>query len=191
MNKVGDIVKIVKCMGNNSFFPGYSGNISVYEDPLLLISSSGTDLKNITTSDFVFLECRLDSFQLKQRGGGLVPSSETPLHIKTYEKTGPGCILHSHPDYSVVLSEKIDEIEFRSEGALELIGNKIEVLPEFDAGSLELAEKVSDYLKKNEVALVRNHGLFVKTDSLERAVSLTETVERDARQYYLELVIDG
>ncbi|WGI17784.1 class II aldolase/adducin family protein [Methanonatronarchaeum sp. AMET-Sl] len=191
MNIVSQIIDKTSNLESGCFFPGYSGNISNCSEGYLLITSSGSNISKLSKKDFVFFRCSEQSFQLKRRGGGQEPSSESPLHIKTYQKTGPGFIVHSHPEYSVVISQKRDSLKLRSEGARDLIGKEIEIIPEITAGSIDLAEEVSNYLKNNEVALVRNHGLFVKSINIERACKLTELVERNAKQIYLESVIDS
>ncbi|UOY10199.1 class II aldolase/adducin family protein [Methanonatronarchaeum sp. AMET6-2] len=191
MKVLSKLIETPRRMDQSTFFPGLSGNISYFDGYLLLVTISGADMSNLSESDFVFLNCTENHFQLKQRGGGPDPSSESLLHINSYLKTGPGVILHSHPTYSVILSKKEVSLEMESEGARELVGERINVLSRAEAGSEKLAEKVSNRLKESGVALVENHGLFVKADSFKRARAITEEVERACKKNIVNSIIDG
>ncbi len=185
MPNLRKIKNIGKDLTKKELCSGGSGNISIRDNDLVYITKSGIDLDKITEDNIVFLPLDLEEFQKKRRGEELTPSIETELHIKTYKKTNAESIIHTHPLFTNVITKKLNEIEFGKEKS-KIIGNKkINVLENKPPGSTDLADSVSNELKDKKATIVREHGLFVRAKTLDRANKTTKLIEKECKLVYL------
>lgn len=174
------LVEITASFARRGWFPATSGNLSVRvsapDEPLLLVvSASGRDKEAMTAADFVLVD---GSFQPVQPGvqpavsqAELRPSSETVVHVRIYEATGCGCVLHVHTVWNNLIAER-----FSSQG--EVVLRDLEMLKGLDiweeAAEIRvpivenlfklpvLAEAVAERMTDSRVPgiLIRRHGLY-------------------------------
>ncbi len=76
-----------------------SGNISVRDGDLFLITGTGTNLGRLKRSDLVTVDLR-DSTPIPADA-----SRETPVHRAVYNATDARAIVHAHPPYAIALAE--------------------------------------------------------------------------------------
>ncbi|PTD93389.1 hypothetical protein C9439_08250 [archaeon SCG-AAA382B04] len=189
MNKVNEIIKKGKELSQNNFTLGGSGNLSIRDNKYLYITKSGIRLGDLKQEDIIYLPVNEENFHSKRRGKGANPSIEGLLHIKTYEKTKAKSIIHSHPIFTSIISKNLNKLEISKDG-YPIIGNKrIPIIESLEPGSKKLATKVSENLTQKNAVIVRDHGTFVKEESLEKAFKINEKIEELSKKYYLRLFL--
>jgi len=152
---------------------GTSGNMSVRVDAhSFFITASGKSLGDIADNDLVL--CRMD-----KQGGSKKASMEWRLHREVYlNKKDTKAVFHSQPPYSTLIACARNK---RIMTALipETIAylKKIEVIPYFHAGSIELAQRCGEGARKADVLLLENHGLVAFGACIEEAVNKTLAFE--------------
>ncbi|MGE3063705.1 MAG: class II aldolase/adducin family protein [bacterium] len=112
------------------------------------------------------------------------PSSEILCHLLAYNKTpATKAILHVHPKYSLALSDKMSKKNLNK--TLDAAHTEfkyyfpqgIGLVERMEPGTLILAEKSSEEMKKYNVVLWKNHGLISRGDNLYECYDSLETVE--------------
>ena len=79
-----------------------SGNISVREGDMFLITGTGTNLGRLKRSDLVAVD---------MRASAPIPpgaSRETPVHRAIYNATDARAIVHAHPPYAIALAQVVE-----------------------------------------------------------------------------------
>lgn len=179
--------------GNNT----HSGNISVRDsddDDLFYISSSGSQTGALVPTDLTPLR-----FSHVVWGDGRA-STESVIHRKILALPGINAAMHCHFLYMSFMSFDSKEAQLflrylgndakgREEFSLipiDLIGahvvGEVKVGSYFQpVGSIEMEERIPNYLKENFVTIVKGHGPFVKGTSLEDALYRVSALESSAR----------
>ena len=123
-----------------------SGNVSIRTKKGFLISSTGTELYNLSyPNDF----CEVVSSSQEKRirfYGNRIPSSETRMHLLALENnTNENYCLHVH----------LSNIE------------KLQILDRFPVtskflsyGTIDLAREASNLLKSSDIVILRDHGII-------------------------------
>ncbi|MCE7741934.1 MAG: class II aldolase/adducin family protein [Candidatus Heimdallarchaeota archaeon] len=127
--------------------PGSSGNVSVKTEEGILISSSGTHLRNLVyPNDFCKVVSSSEEKRISYYGSGL-PSSETRMHLLIFKK---------RPDMRFCLHVHLPNIE-----KLQIL-NRFPVTRQFlSYGTIDLAKEASNLLQSNNTAILRDHGIVV------------------------------
>ncbi len=111
----------------------------------------------------------------------MLASTEFVVHRAIYQATAGLAIVHTHPPYAVTLSLVADEIvPVDTEGSY-LLHKMPVVAAELTAGSTEVAELVSRWLKEYDLVMLRGHGPFAIGHLLEEAYQLTSVLEKACR----------
>lgn len=152
---------------------GTSGNMSVKKDEhSFFITVSGKSLGDIAENDLVL--CRINN-----RIGSKKASMEWRLHGEVYRNQKDAkAIFHSQPPFSTLIACSKDK-KIMTELIPETIAylQKIEVIPYYHAGSIELAQRCGEGARKADVLLLENHGLVAFGACIEEAVNKTLTFE--------------
>lgn len=183
-------------LARRDWFPATSGNLSikVAEVPVsLLVTASGKDKTKRTQEDFLLVD--LEGRPLEETT--LKPSAETLLHLKIYEKTGAGCVLHVHTVENNVISEIYGdrgEAVFKGQEIIKALGLweenaeiRVPIIENF-ADIPALAEEFGRYVSNDGGAvLIRNHGITVWGKNGFEAKRFLEAYEFIFR-YHLKLL---
>lgn len=169
-----ELIKLGKYIMDRDLTWGNAGNISMRtSDDSCLITASGTHLGELSAEDF--LNC---GFAETETAGSKKPSKETPMHTGIYEiRPEIQVVIHASPFYSTLISASELEIPTNSfvEGMYYL--ERIERVPYFHPGSLELAEGVKKACRNSNIILLENHGVVVYENSLKEAKTALITLE--------------
>ena len=214
LNTVKDLIDISQYAGSRAdYTQGGGGNTSVKNEKngLMLIKASGYRLKDITeTNAYVAVDKKkiydyYDSVDLSVKKDyekesaeisksavvaldgvpTLRPSVEVGFHavLKKY-------VIHTHSVYANILAcssegEKIAEKIFENKDFGFVFLPYIN--PGFDL-TLAMKKAIDAYAAKNgvypEVIFMKNHGLVVTCDDLDRVKSLNENVNNSIREYF-------
>ena len=150
---------------------GTAGNVSVRVGNLVAVSPSGVDYEAMTP-ELVGVH-GMDGTPVD---APLRPSSELPLHLQIYARTGAEAIVHTHAPASTALSCVLDEVP-ASHYYTAMFGGPIRVAAYATFGSDELAENVAAALDGRRAALMGNHGAVVVAGTLAAALSLAGYLE--------------
>jgi ribulose-5-phosphate 4-epimerase/fuculose-1-phosphate aldolase len=171
----GELQQTGKYMMNYELAWGTAGNISARtSEDQYLITASGTFLGELESDDLV--ECDFSGNAIgsqKQK-----PSKETPMHRAVYENRPEiGAVLHSSPFYSTLIA--CSSVEIPSNLFIETMYylEKVERVPYFPPGSLELGEGVREKVKHANILLLENHGVLVYDVNLKEARMALQTLE--------------
>lgn len=131
-----------------------SGNLSVRSDGRIVITVTGSYIRDVGRKDLVEL-VGLRDYTLLYRGGFL-PSSEALLHYLVYRNTGSNFIAHNH----FMPSDR------------QLEAHDVLVIPPKEYASVALAEAVAEACRSNRVVYVQKHGLVFHDETLAGCLEL-------------------
>ena len=128
-------------------FSGSSGNVSMRTEKGILISSTGTVLRNlIFPSDFCEVISSSQEKSIRFFGSKL-PSSESRLHLLIYEKS-PQTKYCFH--FHLHNTEKLQILD------------KYPVTSKFlSYGTVDLDKEASNLVQSNDIVVLRNHGILL------------------------------
>ena len=169
------VAETCRALRNAGLVVGTAGNVSVRVGDLVAVSPSGLDY-DAMTAELVGVHA-LDGTPVD---APLRPSSELPLHLQIYTRTGAEAVVHTHAPASTALSCVLEEVP-ASHYYTAMFGGPVRVAPYATFGSDALAENVAAALDGRRAALMGNHGAVVVADTLQAALSLA---------CYLEYVCD-
>lgn len=158
---------------------GTSGNVSVRFKKGMLITPSSMPYNIMTTDDIVFVDENGVAEKNKR------PSSEWRFHLSIL-KDNPNfnAVIHSHALYSSMISildvEYIPAIHYMIAVAG---GKKIPCAKYATYGTEELSNNISKAMKGYKACILKNHGLIVADESLEKAYSIMIEVENLAKLF--------
>ncbi len=173
---------------HNGLTPGKSGNISTKiqynSNYYILISPSGVSLKNINLEDVIVIDDKGNQIE-----GHGKPSSELNMHLEIYQKRKEiSGIVHTHSPYATGFSFSGNKIPH-----LEGFGKiKKPYLNEVDyatPGSMELAKIASNGLEKEDMLILKNHGVLAIGTDLPEAALLAEFVENSAKTSFITNIL--
>jgi fluorothreonine transaldolase len=131
-----------------------SGNLSARSDGQIVITVTGSYIKDIARKDLVEL-VELKDYVLVYRGKFL-PSSESLLHYLVYQNTDSSFIAHNHylpSDHDLGMNEVL-------------------VIPPKEYASIALAEAVAEACQTHNVVYVQKHGLVFHAKTLSSCIDL-------------------
>ena len=178
------MVEIANQIYQNGLTPGKSGNISTkircngnYQ---VLISSTGVSLKNISLEDVIVIDDKGNQVE-----GHGKPSSEVNMHLEIYKKRREvSGIVHTHSPYATGFSfsgEKIPHLE----GFGKIIKPYLNEINYATPGSKELAKIASNGLEKEDILILKNHGVLAIGTNIDEAVLLAEFIENSAKTSFI------
>lgn len=178
------MVEISHILYRNGMAPGKSGNISskisVKGKKLVLITPSGVSLKNITPDNVVVVD--IDMNQLQGLGK---PSSELMMHLEIYRKREDvRAVVHTHSPYATGFSFSDEKIS-RLEGFGKIENPYLKIVEYSPPGSAQLAASASQGLEKEDVLILKNHGVLAVGADLEEASLLAEFIEYSAKTSFV------
>ncbi len=147
--RIADIIRWAKVLFEKGFAKENSGNISVRKGNGFIIKATGTKFASLREEDFVLVESfDFNNFVLENAIGQKLPSSETPLHYSIYSaRSDVLAIVHCHAFPKGV----------------------VETEEAYHYGSREQAKAVCDLLKRGDIAIAKDHGVFSVGKTVEEA----------------------
>jgi len=172
---IREFLKCAKLVVEENLTYSYTGNMSRLFGGKLYITRGGTNFRNLFEGDIMTLPLEGSSI-LETRA-----SSELPVHRRVLKETSHKALLHTHPVYTIMCSLKTDEIIPLDNEGKYIIG-RVKVLElEKPSASEELAESLTEELKRNDIAIVKGHGVFAGGQDLIRAYELTSVLENSCK----------
>lgn len=172
------LVRIGKKLGVKGLLEGASGNISFREGNNVTITRKGTILDELNEDQFITVNLNKGDGEVRMEA-----SSDYIIHEAIYRTTDFKAVVHCHGVYNVVISLVDDEItppDF--EGKLFLGDVPVVEMDSHDRGN---AESIAQIIKKNNVAVVRGHGIYSADYTLSGALNRIEYVEHSCEVLYM------
>jgi L-fuculose-phosphate aldolase len=164
---------------------GTSGNVSVRVGDTVLVTPSGVPYDRLTPDDVTGVD--LDGGQVL---GGLVPTSELPMHLAIYRATDAGTVVHTHAVHATAVSTLVRELPLIHYMAAAL-GGPVRVAPYATYGTHELAENMLQALTDRTACLLQNHGTIAYGTTLDQAYDRTAQLEWQCRLWLTASSVPG
>ncbi len=187
---IDEIIAISHYIYLKNLVPGKSGNVSVrFKDDgtqKVAITRSGISKINVGKEDVIIIGT--DGNVLE---GNKKPSSETFLHLSIYKNRDDiNGIVHGHPPYTTGFSMSDKPLK-RLEGFDEIKNPFIPYVKYSPPGSDELANDTAEMMKKEDVVILKNHGLVAAGFNLEEAALLAEFIENVAKTQFISHTLNS
>ncbi len=167
--------------------PATSGNISVKTDNGIMISASGTCLNDMDENDIVLVD-----YDGNVKEGNKKPSSEKIMHSEIYTRRDDiNAIIHCH--CPVIGAFAVAGVAMKKPilPDFALYYDEIPLIPYFCPSSIDLAVAVGECFEKNNVALLKNHGIVLGDTSLQNAYYKLDLLRAYAEMYFGAEVLGG
>lgn len=160
------------------------GNLSIRVDGVVYITPSGVPSRRLKLAEIT---------RVTLAGGfvdGRPASKEQPSHLAVYRaRSDVSAIIHAHPVSALACAHRFEKDPFPpltvdfvvKVGAVKVVDFEM-------PGSDDMAEVVGSRLTGSQAVLLKNHGLFVGADDIEKAMEMVEQIEANA---HLNLLLDG
>ena len=165
--------------------PGKSSNVSCrfYENAVskVAITRNNISKRDVTDVDVIIID--MDGNTLK---GNKTPSSEAQMHLGIYhQRNDINGVVHTHSPYATGFSFAGKPLK-RLEGFSSIKNPYITSVDYSPPGSIELARNTVEMMKKEDVVILKNHGLVAAGVSLDEAALLAEFIEDAAKTQLVE-----
>ncbi|MFE3516594.1 class II aldolase/adducin family protein [Streptomyces sp. NPDC059166] len=164
---------------------GTSGNVSARVGPIVLVTPSGVPYDRLGPEDAVGVD-----LEGRQVLGGLVPTSELPLHLAVYRGTDAAAVVHTHAVHATAVSTLVPEVPLIHYAAA-LLGGPVRTAGYARYGTPELAENVLLALRGRTGCLLRNHGTVTYGATLDEAYDRTAQLEWMCRLWLTASSVPG
>ncbi len=189
-NKIlNDLVNASHQVSIKGLTPGKSGNISCrfYEEGVSKVAITRSEISKgkVGIDDIVIVD--MEGNRLEGDGK---PSSETFLHLGIYnERDDINAIVHTHSPHAAGFSMSGKELK-RLEGFGKIENPYIASVKYSKPGSNELAKDTARMMKKEDVVILKNHGVVAAGINLDEATLLAEFIEDIAKTQFIAHTLD-
>lgn len=173
-----DLVAFGRRMAPDRLAIGTGGNLSCRVGDVVAITPQGVGYDVTQPEHICVVTLTGDPVD-----GALIPSSELPMHLSVYERSGAAAVVHTHSEYATILGTLIDELP-PIHYLIALLGGPVRVVPYATPGSLDLADHMAKGLEGRSAVLLGNHGTITTGASLDQAYSRALLLEWLCGLYY-------
>lgn len=176
------ICDIGKRIYGNGFVAANDGNITVkLSEDEYLTTPTGISKGYLTPEMIVKVNEKGDVLE-----GTYQPSSEVKVHLKVYEvRKDVGAVVHAHPPFATALAVAHIPMDFYILPEAVCGLGAAPLVPYAQPSTQELADGLVPYLQDYDAFLLENHGTVTVGTDLIKAYYKTETMEYNAKIYYL------
>lgn len=181
-----ELIEYGRLLWERRLTSGSSGNLSVrLADGDLLVTPASSSFRSMKPADLVRVAADGMPHDSAQR-----PTSELPLHLAAYRvRPDIGCVVHTHPTFSVVWSKKGELFPRDTVGAMESLG-PCAWTPYRKNGTAELADVCAEAFSNGAgVVMMERHGLTAVAATLEEAFVQTDLAEEASRIGYFSALL--
>ncbi len=185
-NTIKEVVSISKKLFDEGLVTGKAGNISIrYEKDIIAITPTLMSLGDLNEEDIVLVNF---NGEILTKGK---PSSEYIMHIEIYKtRSDINAIVHTHSPYATGFAHSDKSIK-TLEGFGKIEKEYLSELKHEKPGSIELAKGAAKAINKEDVLILKNHGVIAVHDSLKEAGELAGFVEESAKTQFITLMLNS
>lgn len=183
-----DISNLIEACNNlydKQVVSGKSGNVSIRLNNYIAITPTLKAINGLNQKDIVLVDMNANPLTDGK------PSSEVGMHLEIYKKRPDvNAIIHVHSPYATGFAFSNKKIK-RLEGFGQIKNSYIESIEYEKPGSDELAKSVSENIKKDDVLLLKNHGIICVGKNLKETESLAIFIEASAKTQFVSLILNS
>lgn len=181
--EINSIINISNKLFNRHLVTGKAGNVSVKfknnEKNIIAITPTLKSLNNLKFNDIVLVDLEGNIISKGK------PSSEVFMHLNIYKsKKNVKAIVHTHSPFATGFSFSDKKIK-RLEGFGKIKKPYLAEVNYEIPGTMDLANKVGEAIKNEDVLILKNHGVISVGENLEEAFSLADFVEEIAKTQFI------
>ena len=183
LNIKQEIVDTVKKEYRFQMVNMFEGNVSARVGDRMFITPSQVN-KEIMTTDMI-IETDLEG-NIVHQPEGLRPSSEMKMHLEVYRvRTDVKAVVHNHSLYAT--AHAINNVPIVSDALTEMniTFGQVPVVPYGTPGTDRIYCDFDKYLGNYSAVLLANHGVLSYGQTIEKAFSVAEAVEKVAQTLYI------
>ena len=182
---IAEIVSVSNEIYNKGLVSGKSGNISARFGDVIAITPTLKSLSNLKEEDIVLVN--MDG-EVLTKGK---PSSEVNMHLEIYKKRHDvNAIVHTHSPYATGFAFSDKNLK-RLEGFGAIKNPYISSIEYEKPGTDELAKSASEGIGKEDVLILKKHGVICVSDELKEAMLLAVFVEETAKTQFISLMLNS
>ena len=182
---IAEIVSVSNEIYNKGLVSGKSGNISARFGDVIAITPTLKSLSNLKEEDIVLVN--MDG-EVLTKGK---PSSEVNMHLEIYKKRPDvNAIVHTHSPYATGFAFSDKNLK-RLEGFGAIKNPYISSIEYEKPGTDELAKSASEGIGKEDVLILKKHGVICVSDELKEAMLLAVFVEETAKTQFISLMLNS
>jgi len=177
-NAIKEILEVCKRLDQKGLVNAYEGNVSIRRDGFIYITPSGKN-KAFLTEEMIAI---FKEDTMEQVGGIYPASSEMLLHTNAYKiRPDVSGVIHCHP--TMLTAYALCNKPIETKAYPEMIGNfkRIECAPYGRPGTGEIFDVARDYIRKNDIVLLGNHGVIAVGKDVFDAMNKIEAAEAIAK----------
>lgn len=183
------ICRAARNIAQSGFVAANDGNLSARcPDGRILITPTGVYKGDVTPQ--LLLELTPDGEVVS--GGGLGPSSETPMHLAVYRRWGDlGGVVHTHSPYALCMASRGKDLTRPITADMVLLLGNVPCLPYLPLGGELLAREVAKVGEDANAVLLAHHGAVTWGRDIQEAWYRAQALEQYCRQLYLQMSLGG
>ena len=186
---VAEIIDVSNEIYEKGLVSGKAGNISARfkgdNGDIIAITPTLKSLFDLNEEDIVLVD--LDGNVLTKGK----PSSEVNMHLEIYKKRPDvNGIVHTHSPYATGFAHSSKKIK-RFEGFGEIKNPFLAEIEYQKPGSDELAKNASEGIGKEDVLVLKNHGVLCVSNNLKEAKLLAVFVEETAKTQFITYMLNS
>lgn len=183
LNIKQEIVDTVKKEYRFQMVNMFEGNVSARVGDRMFITPSQVN-KEIMTTDMI-IETDMEG-NIVYQPEGLRPSSEMKMHLEAYRvRPDVKAVVHNHSLYAT--AHAINNMPIVSDALTEMniTFGQVPVVPYGTPGTDRIYCDFDKYLGNYSAVLLANHGVLAYGQTIEKAFSVAEAVEKVAQTLYI------
>jgi L-fuculose-phosphate aldolase len=178
--KINEVIETGRLIWEKNLSGGMSGNISVRVDKdSVLITGRNTCLGMLEEKDVCSIDLEGNPYDKN-----FLPSSEKLFHISVYKNLDAKAVVHVHPTWTNGYFAVNDKIEFDTFETRLTFGD-VPVVDQKTPAITDIAP-VIDALKKNNIVVLRHHGVVAIGETLKDAFFLVQTLEEASQMAFVK-----
>ncbi|WP_406534037.1 class II aldolase/adducin family protein [Methanobrevibacter sp.] len=186
---IAEVISVANEIYDKGLVSGKAGNISKRikgsTGDIIAITPTLKSLSDLNEEDIVLVD--MDGNTLTKGK----PSSEINMHLEIYKKRSDvNAIVHTHSTYATGFAFSEKKLK-RLEGFGQITTPYITEVEYEKPGSDELANNVGESIGKEDVLLLKNHGVVCIGDNLNEAKLLAVFVEEIAKIQFITNMLNS
>ena len=184
-DNVSKLIKVCNNLYDKQLASGKSGNVSIRLGNHIAITPTLKAINGLNEDDIVLVDMKSNSLTKGK------PSSEVGMHLAIYKKRSDiNAIIHTHSPYTTGFAFSDKKIK-RLEGFGQINNPYVASIEYETPGSEELALNASEAIKKEDVLLLKNHGVICVGKDLKETESLAIFIEESAKTQFVSYMLNS
>ena len=186
---IAEIINVADEIYDKGLVSGKAGNISKRikgsTGDIVAITPTSKSLSNLNEEEIVLVD--MDGNALTKGN----PSSEINMHLEIYkERPDVNAIVHTHSTYATGFAFSDKKLK-KLEGFGQITNPYITQVEYAKPGSAELADNVGKCIGKEDMLILKNHGVVCVGDDLKEAKLLAIFVEEIAKIQFITHMLNS